>query len=79
MNSGSRQWTNPENKARIRRALLHRDGPWCWICGGMIDVMLPALAPGALSIDHKIRRREGGGNRLSNLALAHRACNGDRG
>jgi hypothetical protein len=59
--------------------LRERDGDDCWLCLGPIDF---ALAPGdrmAKSLDHVIPRSAGGSSRMSNLKLAHRKCNSDRG
>lgn len=49
--------------------VVRRDRGVCWICG----------EPGANSVDHVVRRRDGGSDRLSNLRAAHLTCNRERG
>jgi 5-methylcytosine-specific restriction endonuclease McrA len=73
--SNGNNWTPSSNKQRIKRALVRRDGRRCWICGGDINMDLMAPDGKAASIDHKVRRRDGGSNRLENLRLAHAWCN----
>ena len=54
--------------------IMARDGRNCWLCG--LPVYLRSrmhdLSP---SIDHVVRRCEGGRNHLDNYRLAHRICN----
>ena len=75
---------NPGEK-RLRFAQLRkRDGDVCWLCGEPIDFSLPRpadarLDPGAPTLDHVIPRWKGGSNKVSNLKLAHFACNNRRG
>jgi 5-methylcytosine-specific restriction endonuclease McrA len=49
--------------------VLTTKGRTCHLCG----------RPGANSADHIVPRSKGGGNLLTNLEPAHRACNRDRG
>lgn len=53
---------------RLRRAILARDGDACWLCGKVMPTQ-------DRTIEHLVARSNGGTNELSNLALAHRACN----
>jgi 5-methylcytosine-specific restriction endonuclease McrA len=46
----------------------------CWLCGGSFDN--PDDPPVA---DHIVRRAYGGSDDITNLAAAHRSCNGRRG
>jgi len=39
----------------------------------------PGSDPDAITIDHRVPRARGGDDRMDNLQLAHRRCNGDRG
>jgi len=77
MSSGS-PWASPKDKRRLKRALVRRDGTTCWICHGNINMSLEPGEAQAATIDHVIRRRDGGSNRLENLRLAHNSCNGAR-
>jgi len=55
--------------AKVRAA-----AEYCWICGGpFTDPNDPPVA------DHVIPRADGGSDDLTNLAPAHRSCNGRRG
>jgi 5-methylcytosine-specific restriction endonuclease McrA len=46
----------------------------CWLCGrGFTDPTDPPVA------DHVIPRASGGSDDITNLAAAHRSCNGRRG
>lgn len=52
----------------------------CGICGKPVDKTLPASHPLSASIDHIIPIAKGGHpSDLSNLQLAHRACNREKG
>ena len=52
----------------------------CGICGKPVDKTLPATHPLSASIDHIIPIAKGGHpSDLSNLQLAHRACNREKG
>jgi 5-methylcytosine-specific restriction endonuclease McrA len=75
VSNGGKPWASGKDKQRIKRALVRRDGRRCWICGGDINMNLIAPDGRAASIDHKVRRRDGGSNRLENLRLAHIWCN----
>lgn len=68
---------NINDRRRRIRALLRRDGPQCWICGGAF-VEEPERGPYALSLDHLVSRQAGGSDALPNLRLAHRLCNDRR-
>ena len=65
-------------RGKVRR-LRARDGDLCTLCGCLIDFSLRPNDPGAVSLDHVVPRVHGGGSRVSNLRLAHRACNSRRG
>jgi hypothetical protein len=52
----------------IREKLRKRDGDCCWFCGGL-------LASAESNVEHLINISDGGTNALSNLVLAHTACN----
>lgn len=52
-------------------ALLHRDGDECFYCGDPLSQ--------DISIEHLVGRTHQGPNHLSNLALAHEACNQEAG
>src|SRR3954449_817931 len=56
-----------------------RDGWTCWVCCGDVDPRCPSGSPHAPSVDHVVPRSRGGTNALTNLRLAHRRCNGQRG
>jgi 5-methylcytosine-specific restriction endonuclease McrA len=66
-----------QHRSKLRR-LINRDGLVCWVCGEAIDPDAPLNAPGQVSIDHVVPRRLGGRHELSNLKLAHKACNEQR-
>lgn len=67
------------NTARKVPRLRARDGDCCHLCGGVID--FDRVWPDQLSatVDHLVPRRDGGGNELANLRLAHHWCNRRRG
>jgi hypothetical protein len=56
-----------------------RDRWTCWVCQGAVEPRCPGGSPHAPSVDHVVPRARGGTNDLSNLRLAHRRCNGQRG
>lgn len=67
-------WTAGEVKDRIKRkrvedVLLERDGNACFLCGADFT---PDSPP---TLEHILSTCHGGNNHLSNLALAHGACN----
>lgn len=57
---------------KIKRRLLRQTND-CGICGKAITLMKEA------TIDHIIPLSRGGGDRISNLRLAHGSCNSLRG
>lgn len=60
--------------ARIRKLLRARDGKDCWLCGKPMTSKGPTNA----TIEHLVPQSAGGGGSLSdlsNLVLAHHACN----
>lgn len=70
-----KQRGNPKSKARrnlkpakIRQKLRERDGRECWFCA-------VEMTPYEETIEHLIPKSDDGTNALSNLVLAHRACN----
>jgi 5-methylcytosine-specific restriction endonuclease McrA len=52
---------------RVSR-LQERDGSECFYCGLPMEAI-------DISVEHLLSQAEGGNDRLSNLALAHRKCN----
>lgn len=69
-------------KWRWRRVtqLMARDGMNCTICGGEISRRVrDEYDPNYITFDHIVPRAEGGSDLLSNLRLAHQACNNLRG
>jgi len=60
------------NKQQIRRILVQRQGTRCFYCWRDVG-------PEKLTIDHKLPKSKGGGNKLKNLVLACRPCNRDKG
>jgi 5-methylcytosine-specific restriction endonuclease McrA len=57
------------------RAVIERDGPTCWRCGGPIDTSLSGLNPDGLTLGHRIPVAAGGSDALPNLGPEHRRCN----
>lgn len=60
------------------RAVVRRDGSFCWLCGEEVLPDLRVDDPRSPSVDHVVERRNGGWNDLDNLRLAHRSCNSSR-
>jgi hypothetical protein len=54
--------------AKLRRALVERDGQRCYLCGVVKENVRD------LRIEHRTPRSRGGGNRRDNLALACVPC-----
>lgn len=52
-------------------ALLSRDGGECFFCGAALD--------GDITVEHLVAIAHGGPNHISNLFLAHAACNQEAG
>ena len=63
----------------LRGALRTRDGDLCDICTELMDFSLSYQDPMGVTIEHRIRRADGGTNHLGNLALAHKRCNNEKG
>jgi hypothetical protein len=61
------------------RELGDRDAWTCWVCTGEVDPSAVSGSPHAASVDHVVPRARGGTNAPTNLRLAHRRCNGQRG
>lgn len=60
--------------------LAARDGGLCQICGRKLDRRIKnKRSPWLVTVDHIIPVSRGGGGQVSNLRLAHRQCNQDRG
>lgn len=59
--------------ARRRNKVGDRDGWLCWLCGKAVSPK--ATGDHRPTVDHVKRIREGGGDGMSNLRLAHRSCN----
>lgn len=65
---------------RVRRwAIYERDGWRCQLCGGKVKPDLPWDDDGAATLDHVVPVSLGGRWEESNLQLAHRACNTEKG
>lgn len=62
---------------RNRRVVL-REETICWLCGELVDKTLPGTESDGPSVDHVVRREDGGSNRRENLRLAHLRCNTGR-
>lgn len=62
---------NPRTEARYR-AIIARDGTTCHLCGEETILI-------ERSLDHIEPKARGGSDRLANVALAHKSCNGLRG
>lgn len=60
-----------------RRGVIAKRGRNCCFCGIRTNGRSPA--PAALTIDHRITRRDGGGNEIENLFIACLLCNNGRG
>lgn len=73
-------WNQKRRGLAITR-LMARDGKDCTICGDELDRREPEpwRNPRAISFDHIVPRSAGGHSDLSNLRLAHRSCNMERG
>lgn len=65
------KWSAIPYKQRnhIKLTLSLRDGLSCCICGQEISSLKAA------TVEHKTKQRNGGTHELSNLGLAHAACN----
>lgn len=65
--------------ARFIAPLRERDGDDCQLCQQPIDFTLPYPDPMSRTVDHIRPRSAGGPTTLTNLRLAHWACNNRRG
>ena len=63
---------------RRMRAVVHRDGTRCWLCGCEVDLTIHYQEAMAPSLDHVVPRCRGGTRRIDNLKLAHKICNSSR-
>lgn len=66
--------------ARTDAAFAQQGDTWvgrCLICGG--PLRFEALTGAGATIEHILPRSLGGTNDLSNLGIAHRRCNGEKG
>ncbi len=66
------KFMNPQQKRLKRLQLVWRDGSFCCYCGCF-------LLPSELTIEHYVPKSKGGSNSLSNLKLACKSCNQERG
>lgn len=64
--------TRSKHWAKKKMILLRRDGPWCWLCRKV-------LTWNQMTFDHVIPRSKGGSHHTSNLRLACKGCNEQRG
>jgi 5-methylcytosine-specific restriction endonuclease McrA len=80
--SPSSMWVppTPNWRAETRALLTERDGPRCHWCGRetVESWTTPKVPDNRRTIDHLIRRRDGGSHDLDNLVLACRRCNTER-
>jgi 5-methylcytosine-specific restriction endonuclease McrA len=60
-----------DERIRIKKLLLRRDGENCGICGRY-------MKPDDRTIDHILELKNGGTNDMGNLRLAHKLCNSNR-
>lgn len=67
------------NAAAKRETLWHQQSGRCWICGEPMRKRADPDHPLAVTFDHLLPKGTGGTDRLTNLRLAHRKCNGERG
>lgn len=68
-------WQVKKRGQRITR-LMARDGDKCWLCNQQLDRKIPdPQDPLFVTLDHIIRRADGGLDTDSNVKLAHRRCN----
>lgn len=67
-----------QNKRNKMKRIGERDGWICWICQEPINKRKRNNAHYGPSLDHVIRRADGGSNEDSNLKIAHRKCNSER-
>ena len=80
---------NRRRRARLRNGIVSRYkenkviaeyGPYCWLCGGRIDLKAPRTCKGknwekGLHIDHVIPIALGGSDTIENVRPAHAICN----
>lgn len=69
---------------RLLALVIAEGGDVCVICRGergpvILDRTDPTYSRLGPSVEHRLPRSRGGSDDLSNLALAHRACNSGRG
>lgn len=76
---GSVDKTGEATRARLRRVLIKKYGPFCWLCGKPIDLTIKHPDPWSFSRDHVIPRSKGGTDAIRNQRPAHRICNQKRG
>lgn len=60
---------------RIIRKQVIAEETHCGFCDQPVDKSLRAPHPLSASVDHIVRRRDGGGNERANLRLTHYRCN----
>lgn len=89
-NRPARVHLNPSNKSNKRVSgpikcarnkiieLIKRDGPNCCWCGKEVQLTETLREPESASVEHVIRRADGGTNAMSNLKVACRKCNNTR-
>lgn len=60
------------------RVIVLREEDTCWLCSVTVDKTLPGTHRDGPSVDHVIRREDGGSNARDNLRLTHLRCNTGR-
>lgn len=75
--SRQRALVRPPSRATYSDIEIFERDKWrCHICGSAVRRSASRLAPNGPTIDHLIPQSEGGLDIESNVALAHRSCNG---
>lgn len=65
---------------RKNRKVILNTQDHCHLCGGWVDLSLPAKQPASPEVDHIVPLANGGHPwELENLALSHRLCNARKG
>jgi 5-methylcytosine-specific restriction endonuclease McrA len=64
----------------LREQVLLRDGPWCHWCGRITSEarVRGNEDPNSMTLDHLLRRRDGGSDDICNLVISCWGCNHGR-
>lgn len=74
---GPRAQLGSRARAAKREQVIKRDGLVCWLCRGVLR--RNAQGEDTITIDHIVPLADGGSHAISNLRLAHKRCNQERG